>query len=134
SKCAGICALAVEQASRKDDECRSDGIPLYVVIIIAIISFGFGVAFVSILWLIHNKTDPLRKIRCAERSGRRMPLNAIYRDPIIRPLNNANAFMAAGCTAMTERQRLVHDSRPPPQLPQHCKSNNINDNNNGINN
>lgn len=52
-----------------------------------------------------------------------MPLNAIYRDPIIRPLNNANAFMAAGSTAMTERQRLVHDRSLLP----HCKSSNNTD-------
>ncbi|VDN03203.1 unnamed protein product [Thelazia callipaeda] len=113
SKCARVCAVAVEEALRKDSvECRFDGIPVYVVIIIAIISFGFGVAFVATLWLIHNKTDifltdPLRKIRCADQSGRGMPLNALYRDSVIRPYNNA--FMIPCGTTMTEREQLVYD-------------------------
>ncbi|VDK83764.1 unnamed protein product [Litomosoides sigmodontis] len=109
SKCAKVCAVAIEKALRKEDECRVDGIPLYVVIIIAIISFVFGVAFVAILWLIHNKTDPLRKIRCADRNRRGMPLNAIYRDSVIRPLNNGNAFMTTCSAAIAERERLVCD-------------------------
>uniref|UniRef100_A0AAF5Q5J2 ZP domain-containing protein n=3 Tax=Wuchereria bancrofti TaxID=6293 RepID=A0AAF5Q5J2_WUCBA len=109
SKCARVCAVAVEKALRKEEECHLDGIPLYVVIIIAIISFAFGVAFVATLWLIHNKTDPLRKIRCADRNRRGMPLNAIYRDSVIRPLNNANAFMTTCSASIAERERLVCD-------------------------
>uniref|UniRef100_A0A915PLA9 ZP domain-containing protein n=1 Tax=Setaria digitata TaxID=48799 RepID=A0A915PLA9_9BILA len=109
SKCARVCAVAVEEALRKEEECRLDGIPLYAVIIIAIISFAFGIAFVATLWLIHNKTDPLRKIRCADRNRRGMPLNAIYRDSVIRPLNNANAFMITCSAGIAERERLVTD-------------------------
>ncbi|VBB29839.1 unnamed protein product [Acanthocheilonema viteae] len=109
SKCARVCAVAVEKALRKEEECHLDGIPLYVVIIIAIISFAFGVAFVATLWLIHNKTDPLRKIRCIDRNRRGMPLNAIYRDSVIRPLNNANAFMTTCSATVAERERLVCD-------------------------
>nr|CDP99519.1 Bm10774 [Brugia malayi] len=109
SKCAKVCAVAVEKALRKEEECHLDGIPLYVVIIIAVISFAFGVAFVATLWLIHNKTDPLRKIRCADRNRRGMPLNAIYRDSVIRPLNNANAFMTTCSASIAERERLVCD-------------------------
>ncbi|CAG9533197.1 unnamed protein product [Cercopithifilaria johnstoni] len=107
SKCARVCAVAVEKALRKEEECHLDGIPLYVVIIIAIISFAFGVTFVATLWLIHNKTDPLRKIRCVDRNRRGLPLNAIYRDSVIRPLNNANAFMTTCSAAIAERERLV---------------------------
>uniref|UniRef100_A0A0R3RQU3 ZP domain-containing protein n=1 Tax=Elaeophora elaphi TaxID=1147741 RepID=A0A0R3RQU3_9BILA len=109
SKCARVCAVAVEKALKKEEECHLDGIPLYVVIIIAIISFAFGIAFVATLWLIHNKTDPLRKIRCADRNRRGLPLNAIYRDSVIRPLNNSNAFMTTCSAAIAERERLVCD-------------------------
>ncbi|VDK76771.1 unnamed protein product [Onchocerca ochengi] len=111
SKCAKVCAVAVEKALKKE-ECHLDGIPIYIVIVIVIISFAFGVAFVATLWFIHNRTDPLRKIRCADRNRRGMPLNAVYRDSIIRPLNNANAFMTTCSAAIAERERLVCD-RPP---------------------
>lgn len=51
-----MCAVAVEKALRKEEECHLDGIPLYVVVLIAMISFAFGIAFVATLWFIHNKT------------------------------------------------------------------------------
>ncbi|VDO66291.1 unnamed protein product, partial [Onchocerca flexuosa] len=56
SKCARVCAVAVEKALKKEEECHLDGIPIYVVIVIVIISFAFGVAFVATLWFIHNRT------------------------------------------------------------------------------
>ncbi|KHN82894.1 hypothetical protein Tcan_13661 [Toxocara canis] len=54
--------------------------------------------------MIHIKTDPLRKIRCAEHNSRSAPLTmTAHREPIVRP-PNANAFMT---TALVERQCLV---------------------------
>lgn len=34
----------------------SEGIPIYAVIFISILSFAFGLIFVASLWIIHNKT------------------------------------------------------------------------------
>ncbi|VDN57542.1 unnamed protein product [Dracunculus medinensis] len=82
----------------------SEGIPIYAVIFISILSFAFGLIFVASLWIIHNKTDPLRKIRCMEPS-RAAALASVYRDPIVRS-TNSTAFMAV---PVNERQRLVID-------------------------
>ncbi|VDK70342.1 unnamed protein product [Anisakis simplex] len=60
--CARECSIAIT-SDKRDEECRiSEGIPVYVVVIIALISFGFGVAFVATLWMIHIKTGPFHPL------------------------------------------------------------------------
>uniref|UniRef100_A0A914ZJ23 ZP domain-containing protein n=1 Tax=Parascaris univalens TaxID=6257 RepID=A0A914ZJ23_PARUN len=104
--CARECSIAVDGGERRDEDCRSsEGIPVYVVVIIALISFGFGVAFVATLWMIHIKTDPLRKIRCAEHNSRSATLSVTHREPVVRSAANSNNLMT---TALVERQRLVN--------------------------